>query len=233
MNEHDLRLDTQPIAINGLESEHIWDYENGWHWFSSPSRMHKLLAQYELYKRIADLPGHVLEFGVYKAVSLIRLASFRQLLEVDHSRSIIGFDAFGRFPVDGVSLGADRDFIARFECEGGDGLSADDVLLMLKRKGFSNIELVPGDVLDTLPRYLERHPELRVAYLHLDMDVKEPTELVLKLVYDRVVPGGLIVLDDYGTVAGETIAVDAFARENNLRVEKLPNYLIPAYIRKA
>lgn len=232
MRAHELRLESEPLSVRGLESERVWDYENGWHWFSSPSRMHKLLAQYELYRQIIGLPGHVLEFGVYKAVSLIRLASFRQLLEVDHSRNIVGFDAFGRFPVDGISLGADHEFIEGFQREGGDGLSARDVLLMLRRKGFTNIELVPGNVFDTLPRYLEEHPELRVAYLHLDMDVKEPTELVLELVYDRIVPGGLIVLDDYGTVAGETVAVDAFAEQRKLKIEKLSNYLIPAYVRK-
>lgn len=232
MPKHDLNLDSANLSIRGLESDHTWDYENGWHWFSSPSRMHKLLAQYELYKQIVGLPGHVLEFGVYKAVSLIRLASFRQLLEVEHSRKIIGFDIFGRFPSYGVSLGSDKEFIERFEREGGDGLSATDVLLTLKRKGFSNIELVQGDVMKTLPRYLEERPELRVAYLHLDLDVKEPTDLVLELAYDRVVRGGLIVLDDYGTVAGETIAVDTFARRMNLKIEKLPNYLIPAFIRK-
>jgi len=85
-----------------LDSARVGDYENGYHWFSTPSRMHKMLAQYELYRQTIGLPGHVLEFGVYKAVSLIRLASYRQLLEVDHSRKIVGFDAFGGFPVDGL-----------------------------------------------------------------------------------------------------------------------------------
>jgi len=232
MNVQSLQLDTDPITVGGLDSARVWDYENGYHWFSTPSRMHKMLAQYELYRQTIGLPGHVLEFGVYKAVSLIRLASYRQLLEVDHSRKIVGFDAFGGFPVDGLSLSADLDFVEGFEREGGDGLAARDVLRILQRKGFTNIDLISGNIFDTLPRYLEQHPELRVSYLHLDMDVKEPTELVLQLVYDRVVSGGLIVLDDYGTVVGETLAVDAFARERNLKIEKLSNYLIPAYIRK-
>ena len=232
MRKHVLRLGSEPLSVGDLESERVWDYENGWHWFSTPSRMHKLLAQYELYRQITGLPGHVFEFGVYKAVSLIRLASFRQLLEVDHSRQIVGFDAFGRFPVDRVSLEADHEFIKDFEREGGDGLSALDVGHILNRKGFSNIKLIPGNVFDTVPRYLEEHPELRIAYLHLDMDVKEPTEFTLELLYDRVVTGGLIVLDDYGTVAGETVAVDAFAERKKIKIEKLPNYVVPSYIRK-
>ena len=224
--------DAQPLQLLGLSSTQIWDFENGWHWFSHPSRMHKLLAHYDLYRQIVGLPGHVLELGVFKGASLIRLASFRQLLETEHSRRIVGFDAFGHFPCNDLSLEADRAFVQQFQQAGGDGLPAPDLLQALQRKGFGNIELVAGDVLQTLPRYLELHPELRIAYLHLDMDVKEPTALALDLLYERVVPGGLIVLDDYGTVAGETEAVDEFIALRGLRLDKLPHYLVPAYIRK-
>ncbi len=220
------------VDIGPLSSARVWDYENGWHWFSHPSRMHKLLAHHELYRQIVGLPGHVFEFGVFKGASLIRWASFRQLHEAEQSRRIVGFDAFGRFPTDGLSLPADRDFVARFEQAGGDGLPQDTLATLLQRKGFSNIDLVAGNVMQTLPQYLQRHPETRLALLHLDMDVREPTELALQLLWDRVVPGGLLVLDDYGTVAGETEAVDSFLAGRGLRLEKLPHYVVPAFVRK-
>ncbi len=229
---HIARPDALPFEIGPLSSDRVWDYENGWHWFSHPSRMHKLLAHHELYRQIVGLPGHVFEFGVFKGASLIRWASFRQLFEADHSRRIVGFDAFGRFPTDGLSLAADRDFVARFEQAGGDGLSAETLATLLQRKGLGNVELVAGNVMETLPQYLAQHPETRLALLHLDMDVREPTELALQLLWDRLVPGGLLVLDDYGTVAGETEAVDAFIAQRGLRIEKLPHYLVPAFVRK-
>ena len=105
-------------------------------------------------------------------------------------------------------------------------------LFLLKAKSFGHFELVEGNVLNTLPKYLEDNPATRLALLHLDMDVKEPTDLALELLYDRVVPGGLVVLDDYNSVAGETISVDEFARERGLKIEKLPFYTTPAFIRK-
>lgn len=224
--------DAEAMTVGTLASSRVWDFENGWYWFSHPSRLHKLLAHHELYRQITGLPGHVFEFGVFKGASLIRLASFRQLFEAEQSRRIVGFDAFGRFPTEGLSLEADRAFITRFEQAGGDGLAQETLLALLQRKGFSNIDLVAGNVMQTLPQYLAEHPETRIAYLHLDMDVKEPTELALELLYERVVPGGLIVLDDYGTVAGETDAVDAFVKARGLRLEKLPHYLAPSFIRK-
>jgi hypothetical protein len=64
------------------------------------------------------------------------------------------------------------------------------------------------------------------------MDVREPTEFALESLYDRVVPNGLIVFDDYAAVAGETEAVDRFLSKRNLRLEKLSHYYVPSFVRK-
>ncbi len=218
--------------IRGLSADHVWDYENGFYWYSPKSRLNKMLAHYELYKSIVEIPGHIFEFGVYKAASLVRFATFRDLLENDFSRKIVGFDAFGAFPTDKLEVGADLDFIERFEGAGGHGLSQEEVKEILSHKGFENFELVKGNVFDTLPSYLADNPETRIALLHLDMDVKEPTDFALDLLFERVVPGGLVVFDDYNAVAGETISVDDFAKKHHLKLEKLPFYNLPTFIRK-
>ncbi len=219
-------------VIQGLSSNDKWDFENGFYWFSHKSRMNKMLAHYELYKTIITLPGHVFEFGVYKSASLVRFATFRDALENDFSRKIVGFDAFGKFPTDNLKVKADLDFIEEFEGAGGYGLHKEEVEKVLTNKGFENFELVKGNVFDTLPEYLNCNPEVRIALLHLDMDVKEPTDLALELLYERVVPGGLIVFDDYNAVEGETISVDNFVKNNGLKLEKLPFYHVPVFVRK-
>lgn len=220
------------MDIRNLNADAVWDYENGFYWYSHPSRLNKALAHYELYKSIINLPGHVFELGVYKGASLIRLATFRATLEHESSRKIVGFDAFGKFPTRELSVDNDIEFVERFTDAGGDGLHEDELSALLERKSFSNIELVRGNVLDTLPAYLEAHPETRLSFLHLDMDVKEPTEFALECLYDRVVPNGLIVFDDYNAVAGETEAVDEFIARKKLGIEKLPFYNVPAFVRK-
>ncbi len=220
------------MSVRGLEKDNVWDYENGFYWFSHNSRLNKMLAHYELYKSIVGLPGHIFELGVYKGASLIRLATFRDSLENDFSRKIIGFDAFGEFPTDGLKVEDDLKFVERFEQAGGHGLSREELHGLLVSKGFENFSLVKGNVFDTLPSYLEENPETRLAFLHLDMDVKEPTDFALEMLYERVVPGGLIVFDDYNAVAGETLSVDNFVRQHGLKIEKLPFYHVPAFIRK-
>jgi hypothetical protein len=70
--------------------------------------------------------------------------------------------------------------------------------------------------------------------LHVDVDVYRPTKVILEQLFGRVVKSGLVVFDDYGTVAGETRAIDEFLEkaERELLIEKLPISHIPAYIRK-
>ena len=89
-----------------------------------------------------------------------------------------------------------------------------------------------GNVFDTLPRYIEKNPATRIAFLHLDMDVREPTAYALEMLYDRVVPNGLIVLDDYNAVAGATDATDEFLSKRRLKIEKMNHYPAPSFIRK-
>ncbi len=218
--------------IRDLDRANVWDYENGFYWFSPKTRLNKMLAHYELYKSIANIPGHIFELGVYKGASLVRFCTFRDALENDYSRKIVGFDAFGEFPTDNLEMEDDLAFIERFEGAGGHGLKEDEVGHILSKKGFENFELVKGNVFDTLPRYLSNNPETRIALLHLDMDVKEPTDFALNLLNERMVPGGIIVFDDYNSVAGETISVDEFVGKHKLKLEKLPFYNVPAFVRK-
>lgn len=220
------------MTIRGLKQEDVWDYENGFYWFSSKTRLNKMLAHYELYKSIVGIPGHVFELGVYKGASLVRLATYRDALENNYSRKIVGFDAFGEFPTEGLKVKDDLEFIDKFQGLGGFGLEEEEVNSLLKLKGFDNIELIKGNVFDTLPSYLQKHPETRLSFLHLDMDVKEPTDFALEELYDRVVPGGLIIFDDYNEVLGQTISVDEFSGKHKLKLEKLPFSNAPSFIRK-
>jgi hypothetical protein len=217
----------------GFDPEKCWDYENGFYLTSHVTRLSKMLAHYELYKSIVGLPGHIVECGVYKGASFLRFATFREILESPHSRKIIGFDAFGRFPEEGANTN-DRDFIRSFTAEGGDGISHDCFIEVLSHKGFENFELIEGDICSTVPRYVANHPELKIALLHVDVDVYQSSRVILEQLFDRVVRHGLVVFDDYGTVAGETLAVDEFLQrtQKELSIEKLPISHIPAYIRK-
>lgn len=215
-----------------LDYSKKYDYENGFYLTSDITRIGKMLAHYELYKKIRRISGAIVECGVYKGASLTRFATFRECLESQYSRKIVGFDMFGQFPR--VENKEDNEFIDMFEGQGGNGIDVNSLNEIFKKKGFSNYELIKGDLTETIDEYLRQNPAFRIAMLHVDVDVYKPTKYVLEKLYERVVPGGIIVLDDYGMVKGGTEAVDDFINENNLSVviEKIPYYQVPAYIRK-
>ena len=123
--------------IFGFDFRKPFEYENGFYLTSLSSRIAKSIAHYELYKKIVDLPGEVIECGVFKGTSLIRFATYREILESQFSRKIIGFDAFGKFP-DNVSLETDKEFIKNFETDAGDGISKDELENILEYKKFRN-----------------------------------------------------------------------------------------------
>ncbi|HHT9135730.1 MAG TPA: TylF/MycF/NovP-related O-methyltransferase [Candidatus Wunengus sp. YC60] len=208
-----------------------FEYENGFYLTSDISRIGKLLAHYEIYKKILDLPGEIVECGVFKGASLIRFATFRDLLESPFSRKVIGFDVFGEFPE--THYVPDKHFVKSFiESAGKTGISIEKLKEVFEHKKTINYELVKGDINQTIPEYANKNPQLKIALLHIDTDVYEPAVTILENLFDRVVRGGIIAFDDYGTFPGETKAVDDFFTDKKNIIRKLSISHIPSYIVK-
>lgn len=201
--------------IGKYSIDKCFDYENGFYLTSEPYRMGNIMAHYELYKKILDLPGDVIELGVFKGSSLIQFATFRELLENEKSRKIVGFDVFGEFP-QGNEVLSDKEFVEKWnDSHREDFLSEDDIYKSLTNKQIGNVKLVKGDICQTIDEYLVRNPHTRIALLHIDTDIFEPALHGLEKLYDRVVKGGVIVFDDYATIEGETLAIEKFFRDKN------------------
>ena len=81
-----------------MSTDNIFQIENKFYAGSKVDRISKLLAHYELYKKISSLDGDIIEFGVFKGVSLIQWATFRDILGHSSKQKIIGFDTFDKFP---------------------------------------------------------------------------------------------------------------------------------------
>jgi hypothetical protein len=70
-------------------------------------------------------------------------------------------------------------------------------------------ELVTGDVVETLPEYLVRHPETILALAYFDLDLYAPTRASLEMILPHVPRGGIIVFDELNSrdFPGETRAM--------------------------
>ena len=209
-----------------------YDFENGFYLTCSPGRVGKLIAHYELYKKALKLPGVIIECGVFKGASFTRLAIFRELFESSGTRKIIGFDTFNVFPES--TYIEDKSKLASFIGEAGNkSISKEQLEQVLDNKQCGNmIELIEGDILETVPDYIDKHPELKIALLHLDVDIYEPSKCSLQYFYARLVKGGILILDDYGIFPGATKAIDDFFEDKVETPLKFPFSHAPSYIIK-
>ena len=176
-------------------------------------QIRKLLYYYEELKALHDVPGDLVEFGVWRASTLCFLSDANLVLDgPNSSRTIIGFDTFAGFPPDEPSTRA-RDSECRH-------LFADTSLDVVQRKIESRpgrrLRIVPGHIAETLPRHIETWAN-RIAMAICDADTAEVTRIILDGIWDRMAPGGRIYFDEYSRDGwSETDGVDAFLRDRGL-----------------
>ena len=207
----------------------IWEAEDIYHLKTNISRISKLIYQYEIYKKIKNVPGDVFEFGVFKGISLIRLLTFRSIIENSFSRRIYGFDTFRNFPQEKSKT--DKKLIRKWENEAGESISKNELNENLQLKKFENYELIEGDIKRTLPVFLKRQRNVKISLLHLDLEVYSATKYVIKKLINKMSPKGIILFDDYPTVKGASKAVDELLLDNkNLKIKKLSYYQQPSFI---
>ena len=212
--------------------QQAFDHENNFYLSCAPARIGKALAHYELFKLSMGIPGAIIECGIFKGASLARFAGFRSLLEGSTARKIVAFDIFGAFPE--TEFAADRkpreDFI---KSAGNESISVDQMMEVLAHKSCSeNVELVPGDICQTVPKYIQENPTTKIALLNLDTDIYEPAVTILEHFYPRLERGGVLILDDYGVFPGETKAVDDYFAGQTIKIRRFPFASTPSYLLK-
>jgi hypothetical protein len=181
----------------------------------SAHALSKLLARYEIFKRVLDLPGDFVDCGVYRGASLFTWANLIEIFAPHSQKVVIGFDTFSGFAED-LHLDEDKEHAVRLmeDHERFVPRSCDELTTIAKSLSLvHHLRLVPGDAVNTIPEFVANNRGLRLSLLHLDFDVYEPTKAALEHLYPLLVPGGVVVLDEYGNSGwGESDAVDAFFR---------------------
>lgn len=218
-----------------FDSENPFLYENGFYLTSSPDRIRKFLVHYELFKKTIELPGDIIEVGVFKGASFCRFTKYRDIFHQTAEKKMIGFDIFGVFPLPtGRHIESDKEQRDSFvEIAGQESMSIEALQSFLEKSGSGeNIDFVAGDVIETVPTYTKENPNLQISLLHLDVDYYDTTRVCLENFYDKVVSGGLILLDDYNDFAGATDAANEFFSAKNLKIEQMWDAPVPYFVVK-
>ena len=220
---HDKEIRNQ---VNKLaENRSFEEIEQNFSAYISRMLITRFLAYYELFKLIENRPGWIVECGIYRGFSLFTLG---KLLEIfcmgDKTRKVLGFDNFKGFTALHDEDGPEDRSVTR--TEGGTNPSdfRDEFFKLLalnNQDAFApwaeRINVVEGDVQTTVPQYCDNNPGLRISMLHIDIDIYEPVSTCLENLYPKVVPGGIVVLDEFAHKdwPGESKAVeDTFKRKS-------------------
>lgn len=156
------------------------------------------------------IDGDYVELGVYQGNSARK--AVRIMLGMASARKMWLYDSFQGLPDTIDQDGAD----AKIYVGELSDTSPDLVRSSLVELGFPQelIQIRPGYFNETVPLGIEQGDiAQKVALLHLDSDWYDSTMQGLEYFYDRVVPGGIVVIDDFGYWEGSRVAFyDFFAR---------------------
>lgn len=206
--------------------------------FLTRSSFGRIQFLYKLYLRILEVHGVVMEFGTWWGQNLALFSTFRSLHEpYNLSRRIIGFDTFEGFP--GVS---EEDGAAEVMRKGAFALPGnyEDRLAQLlgaheslaPRGNVQRFELVKGNVEETLPAYLERHPETVIAMAYFDLDLYRPTRSCLEAIRPYLARNSVLAFDQlcFQEFPGETLALREALGFETLRICHDPIPPIQSYV---
>jgi hypothetical protein len=220
----------------GQTDQHIYDSYNNLI-FSADSRVfNKMIKRVELYHAIKDLPGDIVEVGVFKGAGVGLFLNLKRMYEPNSLMKVIGFDYFNPEatlePLDGLNKEMMATVLDRSDAN---ELSIEAVTKRLSRFDQNDYILVQGDAVANCNTFYESNPGARIKLLYMDIDMGDPTYKILKNTWDKIIDGGIIVLDEYGYHKwDESNGVDKFLKEisgqNALIDTKI--YAPTAYIKK-
>jgi len=205
--------------------------------FASRQQITYFLERYELYKKIQNIPGSILELGVAGGFGLMALAHLCSIFEPTHYvRKLVGFDTFEGFPSvheKDASSGAEHMKIGGLAHNSYGYLKKAIQLYDSNRhlSHLSKIELIKGDICETVPAFLSENPHLTISMLYLDVDLYEPTKVALETLVERMPRGAVIVFDELNhfDYPGETIALQEVLGIRSLALQRVPFASMAAY----
>lgn len=205
--------------------------------FSADHRVfNKMAKKIELYLQVKDLPGDILEFGVFKGAGLGLFLNLKAMYEPNSLMKVIGFDFFNPGTLleslDGLNKTMMETVVSRVSEK---DISLESVRQSLSKFNEESYLLVQGDAVITSKEFSDKNPGARIKLLYMDIDVGEPTYQILSTLWKKVVKNGLIVFDEYAYHKwDESDGVDKFLKEIKGEYEFVDTkiYSPTAYIRK-
>ena len=165
---------------------------------------------YQLCRLVANVKGDTAECGVYQGAGSEIICRATQASTIDRMHFI--FDSF-----EGLSEPDEQD--GDYWTKGALSCGESYVEERLKRKG--NIKLLKGFI----PARFDEVSKREFCFVHIDVDLYQPTFDSMKFFYPRMKDGGIIVCDDFGfsSCPGATKAINEYLSDKPEQMLSLPD----------
>jgi hypothetical protein len=213
--------------------QEFYDHFNEFIFANESKVFEKLVSKVQLVTYVKDVPGSIVELGVFKGSGLVAWLKVCRTLNL--RKRVYGFDFFDANSVVSSITTSDKELMSSlFKTRGTDfAISSEVVNSKIQSAGFANFELISGDVKDTLPIFLQSNPGFRASLVNFDLDTYEPTIFALENLWDRLTKGGIMVFDEYAINEWtESDAVDQFINKHNLELISTNLFAPSAFLRK-
>lgn len=188
-----------------------------------------LLFINEIYKKIINIHGNIVEFGTRWGRNLALFVTLRGIYEpYNHTRKIIGFDSFSGFPNISKKDGNHSSLKKGSYSVTNNYINELDKFLEKKERELpinhiKKYDLIKGDVSKTSHDYFKNNKESIIALAVFDLDLYKPTKEALKAILPRLSRGSIILFDELNHTAypGETDAFLEFFSKQKVKLERL------------
>jgi hypothetical protein len=198
----------------------------------------KLVARSLIFEKIINVPGDIIEAGVYRGSGMLTWLKLKKILAPNALKKVIGFDYFDTESLLNSLSGQDKmSMKSLFEMRGYQHTEGAERFVndLIVNAGFdrNSYDLVKGDISQVAQEFVAKRPGLKISCLYLDLDLQEPTYHALNAFWDRVSIGGMVVFDEYAYHQwSEAQGADQFFAGKNIQIQALHYPCPTAYVIK-
>ncbi len=227
-----------PLETRTKQQSEIYDAFEKFIFSDDTKILAKLTARTLIFNKIINVPGDIVEAGVYRGSGMLTWLKLKKILAPNSLKKAIGFDYFDTESLLNSLSGQDRASMqGLFEVRGykheeGAERFVQDLIV---NGGFDekSYDLISGDISQTAPEFVAKRPGLKISCLYLDLDLENPTYHALNAFWDRVSIGGMVVFDEYAYHQwSEAQGADRFFEEKNIQIQALDYPCPTAYVVK-
>jgi hypothetical protein len=208
--------------INNIPSQDVYNSFNNLVFNKDIKILGKLLHRFQFFEITKNLAGDIVELGVFKGSGMATFIKFINIYCPNSNKKVIGFDIFNSQNeiIDTYKNGsAMKQVYARCKNNELDFETVNNKLININNDQ-SKFILIQGDVCHTTKEFVNVNPGFRISLLYVDLDLNEPVYTSLKNLWDRILPGGYVIFDEYEFHKfDESTGVEKFLKEFNIEYE--------------